>query len=86
MYDHKYLPCTATQSFISSPAGSFTTSLRSIPEFKEALACLCRLNFSVPDSNFFLGRKVYKINKQIRISFNSGLIMSATQQINLNLG
>lgn len=51
-------PCTAIQSFMSSPGGSLTTSFKSIPEFNEALACLCRLNFMVPGSNLFLGRKV----------------------------
>lgn len=52
------LPWTAIQSFKSSPGGRATTLRRLIPEFKEAWACLCKEYFSVPGSNFFLGRKV----------------------------
>lgn len=55
-----YPPCTANQSFKSSFAGNLTTSLRSIPELSEAFACLCKLNFKLPGSNFFLGLKVCK--------------------------
>lgn len=55
-----YPPWTANQSFKSSLAGNFTTSLKSMPEFKEAFACLCKLYFRLPGSNRFFGLNVCK--------------------------
>ena len=56
-------PWTAIQSLTSSPGGNLTTSLRSMPELREALACLWRLNFSVPLSKRFFGRNVCKCKR-----------------------
>ena len=62
-------PWTAIQSLTSSPGGNLTTSFRSMPELREALACLWRLNFSVPLSKRFFGRNVCKC-KRIYIYMN----------------
>ena len=75
------LPWTAIQSFTSSPGGNLTTSFRSMPELREALACLWRLYFSVPRSNRFFGRNVWNTQfvckeNQITCSQKEGFTVS----------